>query len=492
MKKSFLLIILYVLLLIFNFTNSSVCFAKDENIIVVGLDIDVPPVGFLDSNGNIVGFDVDLARETFDTVGKKVKFQPINWDAKELELESGRIDVVWNGLTYTEERAKNMLLTKPYMENQQVFLVKSESNINNLEDLKSKTICVQKGSAVETELISSEIGKNAKQIITNSSMLDCLNEVRFGRSDAALIDSVMAKYYLKQNNMSKAFKILSDAFTKECDVIAVKKDNIKLKNEIEEGLSRVIQSGKAKEISERWFGENVLCFGTNNISLEEKAEIKNSIEGQNDIFKGIIDGLFMTLRLFLLSFVFSMTLGFVLCLFRRFNLKFLNILIDLYTVVIRGTPLLLQIFFIFYGVPLLLPVLKMDNRFFVGTIAFIINYAAYFSEIFRGGINSIAIGQWDAIKVLRIPKFKAIRKIILPQALNACLPAVCNETISLVKDTSLIFSIGLVELLTATKNAVNVSANVFIYAIAAIVYLAICFFINILFKFLENKVNYEN
>ena len=167
-----------------------------------------------------------------------------------------------------------------------------------------------------------------------------------------------------------------------------------------------------------------------------------------------------------------MPLGFVLCLFRRFNLKFLNILIDLYTVVIRGTPLLLQIFFIFYGVPLLLPVLKMDNRFFVGTIAFIINYAAYFSEIFRGGINSIAIGQWDAIKVLRIPKFKAIRKIIL--------------------DTSLIFSIGLVELLTATKNAVNVSANVFIYAIAAIVYLAICFFINILFKFLENKVNYEN
>ena len=95
-------------------------------------------------------------------------------------------------------------------------------------------------------------------------------------------------------------------------------------------------------------------------------------------------------------------------------------------------------------------------------------------------------------KGLRIPKFKAIRKIILPQALNACLPAVCNETISLVKDTSLIFSIGLVELLTATKNAVNVSANVFIYAIAAIVYLAICFSINILFKFLENKVNYEN
>ena len=122
----------------------------------------------------------------------------------------------------------------------------------------------------------------------------------------------------------------------------------------------------------------------------------------------------MTLKLFLFSLIFSLPLGFILCLFRRFNLKFLNILIDLYTLVIRGTPLLLQIFFIFYGIPLLIPAFKMNSRFFVGTIAFILNYAAYFSEIFRGGLNSISVGQWDAIKVLRLPNFRSIKRIVLP------------------------------------------------------------------------------
>ena len=468
------------------------CFAKDDGVITIGLDTDLPPIGFLDSNGEIVGFDVDLAREAFKSIGKDVKFQPIDWGAKELELESRNIDVIWNGLTYTKERNEMWLLTSPYMENQQVFIVKNESNISSLENLKNKTICVQKGAAVEDELINSEIGKKSKQIITSASMLVCLNEVRFGRSDAALIDSVMAKYYLKQNNMSKDFKILNEAFTKEYDVIAVRKGDINLKNEIEEGLRRIISSGKAREISEKWFGEDILCFEKNSTPENEEIKAKDAINRKDNILNSVLDGVFVTLKLFLFSFLFSVPLGFILCLFRRFNLKFLNILIDLYTLVIRGTPLLLQIFFIFYGVPLLIPVFKMNNRFFVGTIAFILNYAAYFSEIFRGGLNSISGGQWDAIKVLRIPNFRAIKNIILPQALRACLPAICNETVSLVKDTSLIFSIGLVELLTATKNAVNVTANVSIYAIAALVYLAICFFINILFKFLENKISYEN
>lgn len=492
MKNKVLWLLLCIFLLIFNFSNSAFCFAKDDEVITIGLDINLPPIGFLDSNGKTVGFDVELAKAAFESIGKRVKFQPIDWGAKESELESRRIDVIWNGLTYTKERNEMWLLTSPYMENQQVFIVKNGSNISSLEDLKNKTICVQKGSSVEDELIDNEIGRKSKQIITSASMLDCLNEVRFDKSDAALIDSVMAKYYLKQNNMSKDFKILNEAFTKEYDVIAVRKSDINLKNEIEEGLRKIISSGKAREISEKWFGEDILCFEKNSTSENEEFKAKDAINRKDNILKGVLDGTFVTLKLFLFSLIFSLPLGFILCLFRRFNLKFLNILIDLYTLVIRGTPLLLQIFFIFYGIPLLIPAFKMNSRFFVGTIAFILNYAAYFSEIFRGGLNSISVGQWDAIKVLRIPNFRAIKRIVLPQALKACLPSICNETVSLVKDTSLIFSIGLVELLTATKNAVNVTANVSIYAIAALVYLAICFFINILFKFLENKINYEN
>lgn len=116
-----------------------------------------------------------------------------------------------------------MFLTKPYMKNKQIFLVKNNSGLNSLLDLRNKIICVQKGAAVENELVNSDIGKNAKNIITVGSMADCINEVKFNKSDACIIDDVMAKYYLKQNKISNKFKILDEAFTEEYDVVAVKK-----------------------------------------------------------------------------------------------------------------------------------------------------------------------------------------------------------------------------------------------------------------------------
>ena len=103
-------------------------------------------MGFLDSNGEIIGLDVDLAKATFKSIGTEVIFQPIDWDSKELELNTNKIDIIWNGMSYTPERAENMLVTKAYMQNNQVFIVKSDSNIFNLNDLNNKIICVQKGA----------------------------------------------------------------------------------------------------------------------------------------------------------------------------------------------------------------------------------------------------------------------------------------------------------------------------------------------------------
>ena len=155
----------------------------------------------------------------------------------------------------------------------------------------------------------------------------------------------------------------------------------------------------------------------------------------------------------------------------------------------RGTPLLLQIFFIFYGIPLIFG-LKFNDRFLIGAIAFILNYAAYFAEIFRGGLKSIGKGQYEAVQVLQIPRLKAIKKIIIPQVLKVSLPSLCNECVTLVKDTALIFCIGITELLIATKNIVNSSANVSAYAITAGIYLLICSVINVIFKLWESKVKY--
>ena len=198
-----------------------------------------------------------------------------------------------------------------------------------------------------------------------------------------------------------------------------------------------------------------------------------------------------TLKLFAVCFIFSFPIGIVLAFLR--NLKFapLRFLIDIYTNLMRGTPLLLQIFFMFYGLPIMFPNLKITDRFLIGVISFVLNYAAYFTEIFRGGLKSIDKNQLEAIKVLQIPKFTAIFKIILPQMFKVCLPSVCNETVSLVKDTALIFSIGIVELLTSAKSIVNETANITAYIVAFGIYLGICTTINLIFKWVENKLKFE-
>ncbi len=473
-----------------NFNNNNVCLAKNKETIIIGLDADFPPMGFYNEKNEIVGFDIDLAKAVGKEMGFKIEAQPINWDAKEMELKTGKIDAIWNGLTYSEERNANMLLTKPYMKTKPVVVTKNDANINKIEDLEGKTVCLQKGALAQASLISSEVCKNAKDIFYLETMLDCLNEVKLGKVEAAVVDEVIARYYLNINSKENCFKILEKNIPAEDYVIAVARGNEKLKNTIEEGLNKIVKSGEAARISEKWFGKNLVCFNEEDQSA--KKITAESTKENSDVFNGIFSGLLVTLKLFFACVLFSIPLGLLICLIRRRNIKILNAIIDLYTLVIRGTPLLLQIFFIFYGLPLLLPAMKISNRFLAGSVAFIINYTAYFSEVFRGGINSIPIGQWEAIKVLRIPKFKAIEKIIVPQSLKACLPSICNEVITLVKDTALIFTIGIVDLLSATKNAVNISANVSIYGVTAAIYLFMCCILNIIFKLLEKRFNYKS
>lgn len=482
MKNKIVLIISLLILGIFG--NISVNAAENPKVII-GLDINVPPMGFLDSGGNITGFDIELAKETFKTLGKDAVFQPIDWDAKELELSTNKIDVIWNGLSYTPERSQNMLLTKSYMQNNQVFIVKSDSKICTISDLEQKTICVQKGSSSAISLKNSDIIKNLSNITELENMVNCLNEVRLSKSDATLVDKVTARYYLSKNNIESEFKILNPPLSTENYVVAVKKGNEALKNQIEHGLNEIINSGKAKEISEKWFGKNIISLGT------AKANIDQAENANYNFWPELSKGLIETLKLFLVCFIFSFPIGIILSFLRNSKFKPIGFLIDVYIGIMRGTPLLLQIFFMFYGLPILLPNLKITDRFLVGTISFVLNYAAYFAEIFRGGLKSIDKEQLETIKILQIPKLKAIFKIILPQVFKVCMPSICNETISLVKDTALIFSIGIVELLTSAKNIVNQTANITAYAVVFGIYLILCMLINLIFKRIENKLKFE-
>lgn len=206
-----------------------------------------------------------------------------------------------------------------------------------------------------------------------------------------------------------------------------------------------------------------------------------------ELLPQIGSGLTVTLSVFILTLVISIPLGIIVAIGRIKGTNITKRLIDLYILVMRGTPLLLQIIFIFFGIPLL--GIKF-SRFTAAIIAFVLNYGAYFAEIFRGGIESIDEGQREASKVLGISDAQMYRRIILPQSIKIVLPSIGNEVISLVKDTALVYVVGLEDILRVGKIATNTDASLVPLLLVGVIYLILVLIISLLFKKLEKRYSY--
>lgn len=204
----------------------------------------------------------------------------------------------------------------------------------------------------------------------------------------------------------------------------------------------------------------------------------------------LLESTLVTLQLFALTLLFSIPLGGIITIIARTKVKIIRWIADIYIYVFRGTPLLLQLLFLYFGLPKIQGIgqyLTIPNSFTCAIIGFTLNYAAYFAEIFRGGLLAVDKGQYEAAQVLGLSKKQTMMNIIMPQVTKVVLPSVCNEAITLVKDTSLVFGIGLVELLTQTKQIVNSSADTFAYVIAAVIYLIMTSIIAFVFRKMEKR-----
>lgn len=206
-----------------------------------------------------------------------------------------------------------------------------------------------------------------------------------------------------------------------------------------------------------------------------------------DLSLSLLEGLNITLEIFTTTLVLSILSGIIIALLRLSKIKLLSTIAQFYILIMRGTPLLLQLIFVFFGLPLL--GLTLD-RFSASLIAFVLNYAAYFGEIFRGGIESIDKGQYEAAMVLGLSKFKTFYRIILPQTIKRTLPPISNEVITLIKDTSLVYVVGLGEVLRAGKIASNRDASLLPLIMVALVYLILTCFFTLGFKTIEKKFSY--
>lgn len=206
-----------------------------------------------------------------------------------------------------------------------------------------------------------------------------------------------------------------------------------------------------------------------------------------ELLPSLVEGLKTTIGLFFIILISSIPLGILVAVIRVYGPKWLSILIQFYIYIMRGTPLLLQLMIVFFGLPLIGVTL---DRFTAAIVAFALNYTAYYAEIFRGGILSVPNGQFEAIQVLGIGRVRGFQRIIIPQVFRVVLPSVGNEVISLVKDTSLIYVIGLGELLRAGQIAANAYASLTPFVAVGVIYLAITGLVTIGLTQVEKKINF--
>ncbi|WP_301109487.1 amino acid ABC transporter substrate-binding protein [Sporosarcina sp.] len=222
--------------------------------IVIGVDDKFAPMGFRDDKNELVGFDIDMAKAAVEHMGATAKFQPIDWKTKETELSSGRIDLIWNGYTITDERKEKVLFTKPYLDNNQVVVTLADSDINKVEDLEGKEVGLQALSSAGPALESDPIHEKIKKITEFADNVLALTDLKTGRLDAVVIDEVVIDYYMTTEQ--GVFKKLDGSLAVEEYGIGVKKGNEALLENLQNALDKMNEDGTAAEISTEWFGED--------------------------------------------------------------------------------------------------------------------------------------------------------------------------------------------------------------------------------------------
>lgn len=227
---------------------------EKENTLVIGIDDQFAPLGFRDEKNEIVGFDIDYAKAAAEKMGMTAKFQVIDWSTKESELSSGRIDLIWNGYTITDERKEKVLFTKPYLENAQVVVTLAKTDITKLNQLAGKKVGLQARSSAAEALDKSPIKAEVKSVSEYKDNVLALSDLKSGRVDAVVIDEVVIDYYMSKEEGT--FKLLDESLAPEQYGIGAKKGNEELLEKLQKALDELNADGTAAKISEKWFGED--------------------------------------------------------------------------------------------------------------------------------------------------------------------------------------------------------------------------------------------
>jgi ABC-type amino acid transport/signal transduction systems, periplasmic component/domain len=231
--------------------------ADNTKKIVVGLDDNYPPMGFKDESNNIVGFDVDLAKEASKRLNREVEFKGIDWSSKEAELKSSRVDILWNGLDITEKRKENILFSDPYMDNRQIIFVPVGSSIKSMEDLKGKIVGTQSASTAEEFIDNNpEFRDSMKDVKKYSEYTSAFMDLENGRLEAIIADEITGRYYMsKQKDKFVALDVTVGPVS--TFGIGFRKEDQQLRDDVQKVMNEMQQDGTMGKISEKWFGKDI-------------------------------------------------------------------------------------------------------------------------------------------------------------------------------------------------------------------------------------------
>lgn len=445
---------------------------KERGELRVGLSADYAPMEFehtVNGKTEYAGVDIDLAKKIAKDNNLKLKIVNMSFDSLLGALKTGKIDIIISGMTSTPERKKQADFSDSYMMTKNIMLVKKDkvNEYKDIKDFNNKKVGAQKGT--EQEKIAQTEIENAS-ITSLSRLPDVILALKSGKVEGAVVEKPVAEAYLKQNPKLGISNVKFNEEEKDT-VIAVPKDSPKLLSQINKTI---------KEVKDKGLIDKYMTNAANAMNDDS-----GFISKYGSFF---LKGIKITILISLIGVALGSILGAFVALMKLSKIKIISWIASIYIEILRGTPMLVQVFIVFFGIT---AALGLDISALVcGTIALVINSSAYIAEIIRAGINAVDKGQMEAARSLGLNYRQTMKSVIMPQAIKNILPALGNEFVTLIKESSIVSTIGVGEIMFNAQVVQGISFDPFTpLIVAAALYFVLTFVLTRIMNMIEGRLN---
>lgn len=460
-----------------------------EKTIKVGTNAEFPPFEYINDNGEVDGFDVALMKEIGKEMGYNVEFTNMEFKSLTASIKTGALDAAIAGMTITDERKQTVDFSDSYYTATQSIVLLKDSNIESLSDLNGKKIAVQEGTTgdiIVTPADDNEVIKEAT-VKRFKKGTDAIIELKNGGVDAVVIDENPADNFVSNNR--DTLKLVKDTSTTEEYAVAVGKGNSEVLKDINEGLQKVKDNGKFDEIVDEYINNTVSNTESNSGNVFERfVEKLKFVFIDTKGYELLLKGVLVTLEIAILAVALGIVIGFIVALMklsenRRGKKTIASRIANIYIDVLRGTPVMVQLLIIY------MIIFKNQMGIVAAVITFGINSGAYVAENIRAGILAVDHGQMEGGRSLGLSYGETMRFIIMPQAIKNILPALGNEMITLVKETSIVGYVAIADLTKAADFIISRTYETFLPLIAiAIIYYIIVKIMTKLLQMMERRL----